>query len=142
MKDLNSLSAFLQDLSKKAQDLTPILYHTQDALYQKTMDSFEKERDPFGNPWAPTKKKKPLKQKILQDTGVLKASIIARNNRVDKVSIGSNLSYAPIHQFGGHAGKGGKAFIPPRAYLPTHKGKIPGDLKRSIKQAIKKHFGF
>lgn len=151
MQDLNSLSAFLQDLSKKANNLTPILYHTQDAMFQLSMDSFEKESDAFGNPWKPTKKfptkslrnQKFGKKKILQDTGVLKESVIARNNGVNKVSIGSNLSYAPIHQFGGKAGKGGKSIIPARAYLPVSKeGKIPEDLKRSIKQAIKKHLGF
>ncbi|WP_305862496.1 phage virion morphogenesis protein [Helicobacter cholecystus] len=162
MKDLNSLNTFLQELSTKANNLTPILYHTQDALYQKSMDSFEKEKDAFGNPWKPTKSLKTRrvscqhqklprtgnsasfgKKKILQDTGVLKESIVARNNGVNKVSIGSNLSYAPIHQFGGKAGRGGKAIIPARPYLPISKErKIPEDLKRSIKQAIKKHLGF
>lgn len=146
MQDLNSLSAFLQDLSTKANNLTPILYHTQDAMYQKSMDSFEKETDAFGSPWKPTKtlkSKKFGKKKILQDSGVLKESIMARNNGVNKVSIGSNLSYAPIHQFGGKAGKGGKSIVPARPYLPVSKeGKIPEDLKRSIKQEIKKHLGF
>lgn len=146
MQDLNSLSAFLQDLSTKANNLIPILYHTQDALFQLSMDSFEKEKDAFGNPWKPIKSLKNQKfgkKKILQDTGVLKESIMARNNGANKVSIGSNLSYAPIHQFGGKAGKGGKSIIPARPYLPVSKeGKIPEDLKRSIKQAIKKHLGF
>lgn len=145
MQDLNSLNAFLQDLSTKANNLTPILYHTQDAMFQLSMDSFEKESDAFGNPWKPTKSLKNQKfgkKKILQDTGVLKESIISRNNKVNKVSIGSNLSYAPIHQFGGKAGKGGKSIIPARPYLPVSKeGKIPEDLKRSIKLAIKKHLG-
>lgn len=146
MQDLNSLNLFLQDLSKKASNLTPILYHTQDAMFQLSMDSFEKEKDSFGNPWKPIKSLKNQKfgkKKILQDTGVLKESVIVRNNGANKVSIGSNLSYAPIHQFGGKAGKGGKSIIPARPYLPVSKeGKIPEDLKRSIKQAIKKHLGF
>lgn len=145
MQDLNSLNVFLHDLSKKANNLAPILYHTQDAMYQKSMDSFEKESDAFGNPWKPTKSLKNQKfgkKKILQDTGVLKESVIARNNGVNKVSVGSNLSYAPIHQFGGKAGKRGRSNIPARPYLPISKeGKIPEDLKRSIKQAIKKHLG-
>lgn len=146
MQDLNSLNAFLQDLSTKASHLTPILYHTQDAMFQLSMDSFEKETDAFGNPWKPTKSLKNQKfgkkKKILQDSGVLKESITARNDGVNKVSIGSNLSYAPIHQFGGKAGKGGKSIIPARPYLPVSKeGKIPEDLKRSIKLAIKKHLG-
>lgn len=145
MQDLNSLNAFLQNLSTKASNLTPILYHTQDAMFQLSMNSFEKESDAFGNPWKPIKALKNQKfgkKKILQDTGVLKESIISRNDRVSKVSIGSNLSYAPIHQFGGKAGKGGKSIIPARPYLPASKeGKIPEDLKRRIKQAIKKHLG-
>lgn len=144
MQDLKSLNTFLKDLSAKAQNLKPILYRTQDSLYQKSMQSFEQESDAFGNPWKPTKSLKNQKfgkKKILQDTGVLKESIMARNNRVNKVSIGSNLSYAPIHQFGGKAGRGGKSIVPARPYLPVSKeGKIPEDLKRSIKLAIKKHF--
>ena len=147
MQDLNNLNILLDNLSKKANNLTPILYHTQDALYHKSMDSFEKEEDAFGNAWKPTKtlknKKfgnKSSKKKILQDTGVLKESIIARNDGVKRVSIGSNLSYAPIHQFGGRAGKG--ANIPARAYLPVNKEGIPEDLKKNIIYAIKAHFGF
>ena len=109
MQDLNNLNILLDNLSKKANNLTPILYHTQDVLYHKSMDSFEKEEDAWLNAWKPTKtlkNKKFGKKKILQDTGVLKESIIARNDGVKRVSIGSNLSYAPIHQFGGKAGKG------------------------------------
>lgn len=80
-------------------------------------------------------------KEILQDSGALKESIISRNNGVNKVSIGTNLSYAPIHQFGGKTGRGGKSIIPARAYLPVVKeGEIPKDLKKSIKLAIKKHF--
>ena len=146
MQDLNHLNAFLQNLSTKASNLAPILYHTQDAMFQLSMDSFDKEADAFGNPWKPTKSLKNQKfgkKKILQDTGVLKESITARNDGVNKVAIGSNLSYAPIHQFGGKAGSGGKSIVPARPYLPVSKeGKIPKDLKKSIKLAIRKHFGF
>lgn len=151
MQDLSKLNTFLANLSQKAHNLTPILYHTQDVIYQKSMDSFEKERDAFGNPWKLTKglrskklsSKSLRKKKILQDSGVLKESIISRNDGRAKVSIGSNLSYAPIHQFGGKAGRGSKSIIPARPYLPVSKeGDIPRDLKRSIEKAIRKHFGF
>ncbi len=131
MQDLNNLNILLENLNKKANNITPILYHTQDVLLSKSMDSFEKEEDAFGNTWKPTKSlknKKFGKKKILQDTGVLKESIIARNDGVKRVSIGSNLSYAPIHQFGGKAGKGGRANIPARAYLPVNKEGIREDL--------------
>ena len=131
MQDLNNLNILLDNLSKKANNLTPILYHTQDVLLKKSMDSFEKEEDAFGNAWKRAKLKskkfgkKSSKKKILQDTGVLKESIIARNDGVKRVSR-KNLSYAPIHQFGGKAGKG--ANIPARTYLPVNKEGIREDL--------------
>lgn len=55
-------------------------------------------------------------RKVLTDTGVLRRSISYRAG-VKSLSIFTNIPYAAIHQFGGKAGRGGKATIPARPYL-------------------------
>lgn len=52
--------------------------------------------DPWGSPWAPLK----IRQgQPLRDTGRLQRSITARPDSTG-VTIGTNVSYAPVHQFG------------------------------------------
>ena len=74
MQDLNHLNAFLQNLSTKASNLAPILYHTQDAMFQLSMDSFDKEADAFGNPWKPTKSLKNRKFKEKENLAKMQGS--------------------------------------------------------------------
>lgn len=54
--------------------------------------------------------------KILQVRGQLAASITPQVDRFS-VTLGTNLPYAAIHQFGGQAGPGRKVTIPARPYL-------------------------
>ncbi|HBO4159162.1 TPA: phage virion morphogenesis protein, partial [Pseudomonas aeruginosa] len=51
----------------------------------------------------------------------------------DQAQIGSNLSYAPIQQLGGQAGRGRKVTIPARPYLPVLRN---GQLKPSARDAV------
>lgn len=56
------------------------------------------------------------KKKILRQVGSLFDSIVYQVEGDDLV-IGSNMSYAMIHQFGGQAGRGLNVTIPARPYL-------------------------
>lgn len=55
---------------------------------------------------------------ILQDTGQLAASI-SPSSDATSATVGSNKVYAAIHQIGGKAGRGHKATIPARPFLPV-----------------------
>ena len=56
-------------------------------------------------------------RKPLTDTGRLRRSIQVAEVTPRSVTIGTNLVYAAIHQFGGLAGRGRKVRIPARPYL-------------------------
>ncbi|MCX6062221.1 MAG: phage virion morphogenesis protein [Campylobacterales bacterium] len=51
----------------------------------------------------------------------------------DSVTVGTNLKYAAIHQFGGMAGRGRKVKIPARPFMPIDKS---GNLEPSLRTAI------
>jgi phage virion morphogenesis protein len=60
-------------------------------------------------------------RKPLTDTGRLRRSIQVAEVTPRSVTIGTNLVYAAIHQFGGLAGRGRKVRIPARPYLVFQK---------------------
>jgi phage virion morphogenesis protein len=94
-------------------------------------DSFENEASPYGKKWEKTSPLNPKyldykkkmgkgKERILHISGHLVHSIDFETTS-DSVTLGTNLVYAPIHQFGGRAGRGHKSKIPARPFLPVTK---------------------
>ncbi|MCX2717826.1 phage virion morphogenesis protein [Helicobacter sp. MIT 21-1697] len=130
----------MQDMQAKANDLEPVMAHIANALYNSTSQSFEKESSPFGEKWTPLapstlKKSKGIKKKLI-DKGKLVKSIHTAHTST-QASIGTNIKYAAIHQFGGYAGRGHKSKIPQRAFLPIDKeGNIPKNVQEDIKEAV------
>ena len=51
------------------------------------------------------------------DTGALRSSIQVTSVTPRSVTVGTNLPYAAIHQFGGMAGRGRKVRIPARPFM-------------------------
>lgn len=47
----------------------------------------------------------------------LNYELVKEGTRSTDAIIGTDVLYAPIHEYGGYAGRGGSAFIPPRPYL-------------------------
>lgn len=154
-KEFNNLCEDMKQLEKNASNLKPILISIGDAAKDISKESFKKEISPFGDKWAPLSKrtlkaKKQNKDKILTKTENLKNRINAEHSiqEVSKdkikgiVSIGSNVGYAPIHQFGGKAGRGLRAHIPARVFLPVNaKGDISKELKEKIESIVFSHLG-
>lgn len=153
---LNDLIKDIDYTIKQCENLHPLLDRVADKVYNTSMNSFDKESSPFGEKWQPLAKstlKHKTSNKILRDTGTLQSSINSRTKLQQTktstqgsasgiVSIGTNLEYAPIHQFGGKAGRGLKVNIPERPFLPVKDNEIPNDLKEDIKEAILSHFKF
>ena len=93
---------------KKLADKKPLLASVGEALVSGTLTRFEKEESPEGEAWDPSMRALAEGGKTLQDTGRLRQSIDYATAE-DKVLVGSktqatggsNVKYAPIHQFGG-----------------------------------------
>lgn len=108
-----------QELKKLQSNLTntkPLLSQIGYTLIDQVEENFEEESF-FGKKWTPSKRAKKEGEKTLQDTAHLASSIdfeVSGNT----LTVGTNVEYAPIHQFGGKAGRGRKAIIEARPFLP------------------------
>lgn len=71
--------------------------------------------------------------KILQRTAGGLAPSITTEHDSDSATIGSNKPYAAIQQLGGQAGRGLKATIPARSYLPID---AQGNLQPEAEEAV------
>lgn len=121
--DARELQQLLQQIGQRLRDLQPVLLSAADRLLQRARQAFQQERSPEGLPWpALSRTYGERKQRLfggrkkLFATGALFGSLRSGvEGKVAFVSTG-NLPYARIHQFGG---RGRKAQIPPRPYLPA-----------------------
>jgi len=131
----------LNEIQKKLKNLKPLFNQIGYTLIDIVEENFESESF-LGKPWTPlkesTKKQKAKKgyKKILQNRGHLAESIDFEATN-DKLILGTNLEYAPIHQFGGNAGKNHSAKIPARPFLPINeKGELPKKVENEILEAV------
>lgn len=108
-KELNKYIKSMQKFLK-----APEKFFARVALIGQTnvVRHFNRSLGPSGK-WA---KLKYRKGKPLLDNGDLRKSISKRYSRKG-ASVGSNLPYAAIHNYGGMAGRGRKAKIPQREFL-------------------------
>ena len=130
--------AKLQSIANKAKNLAPVHRHIGNILQNAIEESFEREASPFGAKWKPTsvrsihssydkkthtKKGRQTKafqryasgKKTLTDKGTLSSSFTVNASR-DNVTVGTNLPYAAIHQFGGRAGRKRSVTLPARPF--------------------------
>lgn len=104
----------LKRLAAKMEDITRPAFRREgnkrlsEATIELVHESFEKSITPDGKKWAPLKVRR---GQPLRDTGRLLASITPRSS-ASGFSVGTNVIYAAVHQFGFKA-------IPRRQYLPT-----------------------
>ncbi len=118
-----------------------VLSEVGNAAKNESTRSFEAQGSPFGETWKPlspvTLKKKKGTLKLVE-SGHLKRSLRSNISTSEKrVSVGSNLEYAAIHQFGGKAGRNHKVSIPARPFLPINeKNEISPSLERRINSVL------
>lgn len=137
---------FVQEMHKleqRAQDTEPLMAHIANTLGIFTSQAFEKESSPFGDKW------KPLSRSTLKNIKGAKKKLVDKAKLVNSIStthtaksatIGTNVVYARIHQFGGKAGRNHKVIIPARPFIPISKeGKIPKVLQEEIQELAMEH---
>jgi phage virion morphogenesis protein len=134
------VSAKLKALQQAADDKQAVFGRVGAAILTKVQLGFKTTTDPWGNQWSPLKYRR---GQALSDTGRLRRSIRSVAD-ADGVTVGTNLKYARIHQFGGKLkernqvlifGAGGKFisrkqakrsfFVSNIAFSKIGEGKIP-----------------
>ena len=139
--DDKEVISLLKKLSKKVNDMTPVMQIIAGIMHDAVEENFEKEGRPKWPSLAPATIKQRAKKghwpgKILQQSGQLAASI-SRRATSNSAIVGTNKVYAAIHQFGGKAGRGHKATIPARPFLKLD-NKALDDIKNAILSYITK----
>lgn len=126
------------------------------ALVSNVQLGFKSGASPGGQAWAPLKIRR---GQPLRDTGRLRSSITASADG-DGVTVGTNVNYAAVHQFGTvinpkksggrlvFAGPNGPIFakkvtIPARPFMPLDSSgavDLPASYQRTVVNRIKAHF--
>lgn len=122
----SQVQALLNRLSASVRNMSPALKEVGDALKTNIQLGFNAEKSPYGDAWAKLKpatlkarRKKGAGAKILRDTGRLVNSI-TRSADANSVTVGTNVPYAAIHQFGGTIDHAARSI---RVRLRTVKGR-------------------
>ena len=110
------------EVAKQSEDLRPLMKNIAGIFASSTEDNFAEEGRP--DKWVDLSEvTKNLRKEInkypgpiLQVTGQLATSVNTYYDN-DSAVIGSNLTYAAIHQLGGQAGRNKKVTIPARPYI-------------------------
>ncbi len=123
-----AIQSVLARLSQRTRNLRPAMKAAGDELVALTAQRFREQDDPWGKRWqalkpstirARRKGAGPGGAQILRDTGVLSNSFSARADATS-VTVGTNVPYAAIHQFGGTVQHAARSL---RVRLRTVKGR-------------------
>ena len=103
---------YLRGLADRAGKLVPALDEIGKRLVTSVVHRFETETGPGGVSWKKSRRASEEKGQTLSDTGRLRSSITHRAD-TRGLTVGTNVVYAAIHQFGGKT--------PPRTIRPRRK---------------------
>jgi phage virion morphogenesis protein len=150
------VKAKLAALDKATKDMQPVYATIGRVLVNRIRLCFKLGIDPWGNPWQALKFRK---GQPLRDTGRLNRSIVSKVDAIG-VTVGTNLIYAPVHQFGAtivpknkprlvFPGPNGnlifakKVTIPARPFMPLRRGvqavALPPDWSVLVVRAIRSY---
>ena len=114
----------LKQLAERGNDITPVLDEMGEDEVTRVMLRFENSEAPDGSIWEDLKVRD---GKPLMDTGRLYQSVVAHVAN-DSLQVGTNVSYAPYHQFG-------TEHIPARPFLG-----VSDDLLASLQEITLAYF--
>jgi phage virion morphogenesis protein len=134
VRGLELVSGMLRRLEEGLSDLTPVMREIGEELLANWQLRWREEKDPYAEPWKPLKastlaRRRGKDAQILRDTGRLQNSFTVEADK-DKVTIGTNVFYAPFHQFG-------TKYIPIRRLLPD--ADLPQEDKEAIFEILERH---
>lgn len=111
----SGVRAELGKLAGRLDDLTPVMRNIGEIVRTSVERNFAAGGRPVK--WKPSKRVEKYGGQTLSDTGRLRRSFTVRAYK-DRAEVGTNVSYAAIHQFGGIVSMGKKSVrIPARPFL-------------------------
>ncbi len=142
--DLDSLAPQFKGMFESA-NLIPLYDEIGEILLSSIARNFRTggrfgEKDAKGewqggsSKWLPSRRAQEQSGRTLQDRNILARSFSYRSDTTG-VTVGSNLVYAAIHQYGGEAGKNRSVTLPPRPIVVVQ----PEDLDE-ITAAVQDYF--
>jgi phage virion morphogenesis protein len=125
----------LQKLLSRLSHMRPAMEKIGATVEGFTRLRFVRQTDPWGTPWKPLSQTTIARRRKgsnvpLRDTGRLMNSITHRVISNNTVEVGTNVKYAPTHQFGAKKGAYGRTRrgasipwgnVPARAFLPLQR---------------------
>jgi phage gpG-like protein len=150
--------AKLKALVNATGNMQPVFASVGRVIVNRIRLCFKLGLDPWANPWARLKIRK---GQPLRDTGRLNRSIVSNPDK-DGVTIGTNVQFAAVHQYGAtihpkkqggrlvFPGPGGrmifakKVTIPARPFMPLKKGysvvTLPPSWSADVTRAMRAYF--
>lgn len=142
--DAAPVLAYLRILSRKMDDMTPVMRAIGNIIANQADEAFENQASPAGAPWKPLKQgtilartRRVTGEKTFRKNGNLtkRAASIAKGAQIlidhntlrnsltveatgNSVTVGYGTRYAAIHQLGGATGRGHRTILPARPFLP------------------------
>lgn len=146
----------LRELEQRAGGMQPVYQTIGRVLVNRIRLGFKLGASPFGSPWAALKIRR---GQPLRDTGRLQRSIVA-NADAQGVTIGTNVRYASVHQFGAtirprqarrlvFPGPNGRLIfakqvtVPSRPFLPLldrNTAQLPPSWSAAVSRALRDYF--
>ena len=148
--DTSELERVLHNAANHLTHTAPLMEDISRALLSETMMNFQLGGRPAWAGLSPLTiaRRRGGAGAILQDTGELKRSIKATHSN-DTATVGSNLKYAPTHQFGAKQGEFGRSDrntplpwgdIPARPFIPMDKnGDISYDGFLAVREVVNRY---
>ena len=145
--DASELERVLHNAANHLTDTAPLMEDISRQLVTETKLNFDFGGRPAWAGLSPVTiaRRRGGAGAILQDSGVLKRSINA-SHTVNTATVGSNLKYAPTHQFGARQGEFGRSDrntplpwgdIPARPFIPMDKnGDISYDGFLAVREVV------
>jgi phage virion morphogenesis protein len=117
LQGLEEAQAAFTRMIERSQRLRPLMADISEGLLHSTQDRFDAGIGPDGVAWAPSDMSRKKTQKTLVERGYL-SGLLRPDFGDDFAGVSTApLPYAPIHQWGGQAGRGRKTTIEARPYL-------------------------
>lgn len=141
------ITPVFQERYRRFMDNLPRLYQAMGQAYITFIQhNVENEQSPDGVKWAqlsPVTANRKVNKKdrrgfhpILRVTGRM-TNLYCRILG-DGVHVGTNVKYAPLHQFGGRAGRNHAATVPARPWLFTRSGGIPQRFRQRLENMVER----
>ena len=111
------VDALLDEMIQRCGDLSPVMAAIGEVNRTQIIGAFEDGTTPGGQAWLPSRRAMEDGGETLVDKAILRNSINVASDH-QEVSVGTNVVYAAIHNFGGKAGRGGRVTLPARRFMP------------------------